>query len=377
MKIVAMVPARMGSKRVKNKNLRLINGKPLIDYVLDTIESVDLFDAVYINSESDVFQQLADKHGFHYYKRPKHLSSDTATNDEFAADFLANIKCDLLIQILPTSPFLEAAGIRAFVEMMRKESLDTLVSVEHKQIACLYEGRALNYDPLRKNPPSQTMAPVMAYATALMGWRKEKFLENFENFGVGYHGGEGNTGYFELRGLSTVDIDREEDFRLAESIILANEYMTEAGPSYFEPESAGASRSEVDVPSILAKDGVVHNDLFDVNNEIVDLDSILQEMPRDVSWSKRLVDTESNSMTIISQMPGEGNRLHYHPDWNEWWYILEGEWEWLIEGQTKRIKKGDVVFMRKNRRHRITAAGDSRAVRMAVSRADVAHIYDE
>lgn len=377
MKIVAMVPARMGSKRVKNKNLRLINGKPLIDYVLDTIESVDLFDEVYINSESDIFQRIADKHGFLFYKRQGHLSSDTATNDEFAADFLSNIDCDLLIQILPTSPFLEVEDMRMFVEVMRDRALDTLISVEHMQIACLYDGKPLNYDPLLKNPPSQTMTPVMAYATALMGWRKEKFLENFEKYGVGYHGGEGNTDYFELRGLSTIDIDREEDFRLAESIILAYEHMTESEPEYYEPENTWALRSEVDVPSILAKDGVVHNDLFDANNEIVDLDVILQEMPHDVSWSKRLVDTESNSMTIISQMPGEGNRLHYHPDWNEWWYILEGEWEWLIEGQVKRIKKGDVAFVRKNHRHKITAIGDSRAIRMAVSRADVAHIYDE
>ena len=30
--------------------------------------------------------------------------------------------------------------------------------------------------------------------------------------------------------------------------------------------------------------------------------------------------------TLIAQMPGEGNRLHHHTDWDEWWYIVEGEW---------------------------------------------------
>ena len=80
-------------------------------------------------------------------------------------------------------------------------------------------------------------------------------------------------------------------------------------------------------------------------------------------------------MTIISQLPGEGNRRHYHPDWNEWWYILDGEWKWDIEGETRSIHKGEVVFMQKNREHKITAAGDKPAIRMAVSRADVAHVY--
>ena len=80
-------------------------------------------------------------------------------------------------------------------------------------------------------------------------------------------------------------------------------------------------------------------------------------------------------MTIISQLPGEGNRRHYHPDWNEWWYIVDGEWEWEIDGQTRSVRKGEVVFMGKNRVHKITAVGSKPAIRMAVSRADVAHVY--
>ena len=82
-------------------------------------------------------------------------------------------------------------------------------------------------------------------------------------------------------------------------------------------------------------------------------------------------------MTIISQLPGEGNRLHYHPTWNEWWYIVDGEWEWEIEGQKRTVMRGDIVFMRKNRRHKITAVGDRPAIRMAVSRSDVLHVYPE
>jgi quercetin dioxygenase-like cupin family protein len=132
---------------------------------------------------------------------------------------------------------------------------------------------------------------------------------------------------------------------------------------------------EVDVPSILEKDGVKTNDLFDSNKEVVSLDAILSEKPSDSSWSKRVIDTDSNSMTIIAQMPGEGNRRHYHPDWNEWWYIVQGEWEWEIEGEIKRIKAGDIVMVEKRRVHKITAVGDKMAIRMAVSRADVEHIY--
>ena len=87
------------------------------------------------------------------------------------------------------------------------------------------------------------------------------------------------------------------------------------------------------------------------------------------------MNTESNSATLISQLPGEGNRLHYHPNWNEWWYIIRGEWEWEVEGETMPVKQGQMVFIPKSKWHKITAIGDRPAVRLAVSRADVAHVY--
>jgi quercetin dioxygenase-like cupin family protein len=89
------------------------------------------------------------------------------------------------------------------------------------------------------------------------------------------------------------------------------------------------------------------------------------------------VNSDSNSATLICQLPGEGNRRHYHPDWDEWWFIVEGEWEWWVEGNVKRVKKGDVVFIARNRQHQITAVGDKVAIRLAVSRYDVAHVYEE
>ena len=116
---------------------------------------------------------------------------------------------------------------------------------------------------------------------------------------------------------------------------------------------------------------------IDVNKELVNIQEIIGKQPIDISWSKRVVDTENNSMTIIAQMPGEGNRKHYHPNWNEWWYILKGKWEWNIEGEKTIVKKGDFVFIKKGQKHKITAIGDELAIRLAVSRADVEHVYPE
>ena len=69
--------------------------------------------------------------------------------------------------------------------------------------------------------------------------------------------------------------------------------------------------------------------------------------------------------------------MHFHPDWNEWWYILKGKWEWDIEGIKKTINMGDVVFIEKNRKHKITSLGKGLSIRLAVSRYDVEHVYTE
>ena len=74
-------------------------------------------------------------------------------------------------------------------------------------------------------------------------------------------------------------------------------------------------------------------------------------------------------------MPGEGNRLHYHTDWDEWWYIIKGTWEWYVEGVSMKVTQGDVVFIERNKKHKITAVGPGQSIRLAVSREDVDHVY--
>jgi len=90
LKIIAMVPARLGSKRVKKKNLRLIDGIPLIQYIINAAKESTLIDEIYINSESTQFKNIAKNSGIKFYQRPKNLSSDNATNDDFVNKAYSN-----------------------------------------------------------------------------------------------------------------------------------------------------------------------------------------------------------------------------------------------------------------------------------------------
>ena len=188
---VAMIPARLGSKRVHNKNIRLIDGKPLISFIIETVIKSECFDLkdIYLNSESDVFRHIANNYGISFYKRPDHLSTDEYTNDDFSLDFLENVDTDVLYQFLPTSPFVTSQQVKDFVQKMEDEKLDTLVSLSENRIECVYDGNPINFDQKKKTPPSQSLDPIYSYACGLMAWRKNNFLDNMQKYGAGYHGG--------------------------------------------------------------------------------------------------------------------------------------------------------------------------------------------
>lgn len=374
-KIIAMIPARMGSKRVPKKNIRLLNGTPLISYIIRAAKESGCFDEIYVNSESDILGQIAKSEGVKFYKRPNSLSTDTATNDGFVEDFLNQNDCDKVIQLLPTSPFISPEDIRKFVSHMEDQNLDTLISVFRQQIECVYEGTPINFDQKKPTPPSQDLEPIKPYACGIMGWKKDNFLSNMEKYGCAYHGGDGSISFYELGGFATVDVDNEEDFQLAEVVSRHLSKSKKYEPKYYENKK---ERIEVDVPTILKKDGVSVNDLHSSNSEVpINVKEIISSFDSSTSWSKRLVNTENNSATLIHQLPGEGNREHYHPEWNEWWYIIDGQWEWNIEGEKVIVEKNDVVFIPKGKLHHITAVGNKPAIRLAVSREDVEHIYIE
>jgi CMP-N-acetylneuraminic acid synthetase/mannose-6-phosphate isomerase-like protein (cupin superfamily) len=374
-KIIAMIPARLGSKRVPKKNLRLLNGKPLISYAIEAARSSGVFSEIYINSEADIFEEIAAEYNVKFYKRPGPLSDDTAINDEFAFDFIKKVNGDILVQFLPTSPLITPGEVKGFVSEMLEKKYDALVSVEGHQIACLYEGKPINFSLTESHRSSQGMTPVNSYATVLMAWTYKSFTDNMNKHGCAYHGGAGNTGYYTLKGLSTIDIDNENDFELAEVALEYRNNKCRGSKKYYQSTKYREEISETDVPSILKKDGVSQADFKHENLPVVDLGEIISGQDNKKSWCYRIINTENNSATLISQLQGEGNRLHYHPDWNEWWYIVEGEAKWEIEGKELLVKKGNIVFMEKKKLHRISTIGNKPCVRLAVSRDLVPHIY--
>jgi len=136
--------------------------------------------------------------------------------------------------------------------------------------------------------------------------------------------------------------------------------------------------TENNVEKLLKKDGVSFADFTHANEPVVNISDLIFRNKFRKSWSRRLVNTVNGSAVIISQSPGEGNRQHWHPDYNEWWYIADGAYD-LMVGITKRrvrIKKGDFVFMPAGMRHQMIAVGKKPAVRIGFSHSMATHLYE-
>ena len=136
--------------------------------------------------------------------------------------------------------------------------------------------------------------------------------------------------------------------------------------------------SENDVIRVLKDDGVPKINIKDFQNKpVTNLEDIKKQMGNP-PWAARVVYNDRFGASLIAQRPGEGNRLHYHPDADECWVILEGEWEWYIEGEgSQKVQKNDIVVVRKKTKHKITVTGKGMGVRFALTKPDVDHVYSD
>jgi CMP-N-acetylneuraminic acid synthetase len=215
MKIIVMIPARMGSQRLKQKNLRLLNGIPLITHAIRKAKSIDLFDEVWVNSEHDKFGEIAREEGVFFHKRPAELADNQATSEDFVYEFLSKHECDYLFQVHSIAPLLTTGEIELFIKNMIEKKYDVQLSIVNEQIECAYQGKPINFTFKRKQN-SQELKPIQRITWSITGWDRSNYIYAYENGKCATYFGK--VGYFLISRNAGYIIKNYEDFLLVESL---------------------------------------------------------------------------------------------------------------------------------------------------------------
>ncbi|HZJ12438.1 MAG TPA: acylneuraminate cytidylyltransferase family protein [Methyloceanibacter sp.] len=135
--VVAFVPARSGSKRVIDKNARMLGGHPLMAYAISAARQSGVFDAVICSTDSERYAELARHYGAEVpFLRPAEFATSTSPDVEWVEDTLKRLRAegrsyDCFSILRPTSPFRSADTIRrAWAAFTAEEGIDSLRAVE-------------------------------------------------------------------------------------------------------------------------------------------------------------------------------------------------------------------------------------------------------
>jgi len=182
--ILAIIPARGGSKRLPGKNIKPLLGKPLIAWTIEQAKKSSLISRVIVNTDSPQIAKIAKRYGAEVpFLRPAHLATDTSTSADMVLHTLkfydrSNISFDIIVLLEPTSPLRADDDIDKALSLFIKKftSVNGLVSVGAVHLEKPDILKKVEHDtvaPLFKKSPSEGFFPYgVIYAVKTSALKK-------------------------------------------------------------------------------------------------------------------------------------------------------------------------------------------------------------
>lgn len=223
--VVALIPARGGSKGVPRKNIRPLVGKPLIAYAIEAALASPSIDRVVVSTEDDEIAEIAQKWGAEVpFMRPPELARDDSPEWltwQHTIQTLSKLdgghNIDVLVAVLPTSPLRVVADIDACVTKLIDTDADIVVTVKSAErnpyfnmVTINEEGHAHLVIPPQDKVFRRQDAPTVYDMTTVASAARTQFVMNANSLF------EGKVGAVVVPAERALDIDTELDFRIAE-----------------------------------------------------------------------------------------------------------------------------------------------------------------
>jgi CMP-N,N'-diacetyllegionaminic acid synthase len=218
---VAIIPARGGSKGVPGKNVRKINGKPLIAYSVEQAIAAKSIERVFVSTDDLEIAEIAREYGAEIITRPETISGDTASSEAALEHALAWIRQrvgepGLIFFLQCTSPIREASHLDSACRLLIEKGADSLLTVspshsflwQRDEVGCV---RAVNYDYM--NRPRRQDMELQYKENGSFYIFKPEVLDRFGNR-LG-----GKIELFEMPEKCAYEIDSFVDFAIIETLI--------------------------------------------------------------------------------------------------------------------------------------------------------------
>ncbi len=212
MKVIAFLPARGSSERIENKNIRLLDGKPLFLHTLEKLTACSFIDQVYLDSDSEAIFDLASESGCSFLKRDVSLASNATDGNALFRNEVNHAQADIYIQILCTSPFIDKETIQKGIEILKEgESYDSVV-LNRKEKLYTWDNRTFRPDyDLEHIPNSFTLEDTLIETMGLYIINRDAALKTGRRIGDRPY-------LLEAKPIEAVDVNVPEDFELADLI---------------------------------------------------------------------------------------------------------------------------------------------------------------
>lgn len=287
MKILIVIPARGGSKGIPRKNIRLMNGKPLISYAIRNALKVH-DSTVVVTSDDEEILQISKQFGAYPLHRPNELAADNITLDPvienavIQAEDIFHTEYDVVITMQPTSPLLSVNTLNEGIEYFIENGFDTVISgVNQPHLSWRIEGDKCvpNYEE-RLN---RQYMPKNLLETGAFVITKREFVTEKSRFG-------NKISVFEMPENEAIDIDSARDWWIAETELKKKKICLHVS-GYREIGTGHIYRCLQ-----LAASLIEHDILFAVNEE----SDIAIRMIGESNYPMRIIASDNDMINVVT-----------------------------------------------------------------------------
>lgn len=210
MKVVALIPIKLGSKRVPKKNIKpFFDGTPLMHFIQKACLESKFINETYIYCSDESIKDYVLP-GVKFLKRPAFLDGDDKNANDIISEFMKNVDADIYVNTHTTSPFAKASTIDDCIAHVESGEYDSSFCAETIRTFMWEDGKPINFDP-NHFPRTQDLPLIYGETCIAYVFKKETFLKHNRRVGI-------KPFIKEVDKIEAMDIDYPEDFEICNAI---------------------------------------------------------------------------------------------------------------------------------------------------------------